>query len=124
MSKYLRVMGLCFSVSIVLALLGFVTTVAEARGTPDGTTPSQEDVCDAVEGAAYGLCTAYCEAMDCESDQPNASDTACESVLAKYMTETDGIDPPCSDSCVRCGLPGFPACPAGEFCLVGCCVGF
>ena len=38
MTKYLRIMGLCFSLSAMVALLGFVTTVAEAEGTPDGET--------------------------------------------------------------------------------------
>ncbi len=48
-------------------------------------TPDEETVCDGFEGAAYGLCNAYCEAMDCDSKEPQASDTACEKVFANFM---------------------------------------
>ena len=50
--------------AFALLLIGTVTGTALAK-TPDGVPPSLETVCDAETGAAYGLCTAYCEAMDC-----------------------------------------------------------
>ena len=37
--------------------------------TPDGETPAEESVCDALQGGTpglYGLCTAYCEAQDAD----------------------------------------------------------
>ncbi len=74
--------------------------------TPDGETPAEEDVCDAEEGVAYGLCNAYCEAMDCDSDYPQASKTACKRVLDKYTKFNMGSVPPCvefsSDIGCRC----------------------
>lgn len=47
--------------------------------TPDGRTPAEETVCDGEVGAAYGLCNAYCEAMDCDDPNHRASDQGCVS---------------------------------------------
>lgn len=66
--------------------------------TPDGQTPSQETVCDNEEGAAYGLCTAYCEAMDCGDPNQRASNRACESVRRNFEKKT-GRSIPCGLSC-------------------------
>jgi hypothetical protein len=52
------------------------------------------DVCAAEEGAAYGLCNAYCEAMDCDSDTFKASDKACIKIYNKFVEYT-GQEPPC-----------------------------
>lgn len=53
--------------------------------------------CDSLQGAAYGLCIAYCEAMDCDSDYPRASETACERVMGNYQRALgDDSFPPCS----------------------------
>jgi hypothetical protein len=79
----------------------FTFAGAAAAQTPDGTPPAEETVCDAETGAAYGLCTAYCEAMDCESDAPSASATACGKVRSKFQNIT-GHDVPCE---------GPPVCP-------------
>ncbi len=68
--------------------------------TPDEMTPAEETVCDGFEGAAYGLCNAYCEAMDCDSKEPQASDTACEKVFANFMKKTDE-EPPCLGCCAQ-----------------------
>jgi hypothetical protein len=46
-------------------------------------------------GPLYGLCVAYCEAMDCHLDDQFASDRACERVLTNYMTHSEGDMPPC-----------------------------
>ena len=62
--------------------------------TPDGVTPANEAICDLESGAAYGLCNAYCEAMDCDSDTPHASETACLKVQDKFIQKT-GRDLPC-----------------------------
>ena len=45
-------------------------------------------VCDAESGAAYGLCNAYCEAMDCDESDPQASDVACLKVMDRYIQIT------------------------------------
>jgi hypothetical protein len=64
--------------------------------TPDGKTPAEEDACDEEFGAAYGLCVAYCEAMDCDSENQRASDEACDRVFNGYVQQT-GFEPPCED---------------------------
>lgn len=66
--------------------------------TADGYTPAVEDVCDDYEGAAWGLCNAYCEAMDCDSLAALATPKACEKVSAKFEKET-GNPPPCDNVC-------------------------
>lgn len=82
--------------------------------TPDGEPPSVETVCDGQFGAAFGLCNAYCEAMDCDSVDAQASPTACEKVAAKFMKITGSmppcVEPPgpmCDDllSCTGCDTP-------------------
>ena len=50
-----------------------MTAVGTFAQTPDGLTPSEETVCDRYEGNAFGLCNAYCEAMDCDSVNHTAS---------------------------------------------------
>lgn len=64
--------------------------------TPDGETPAVEHVCDDYTGAAFGLCNAYCEAMDCDDD-PNADQEACDKLEDKFTART-GKDIPCSYS--------------------------
>lgn len=63
--------------------------------TPDGETPAEEDVCSELSGAQYGLCNAYCEALDCHLPELTDSKQACETVLNNYRKHSDGIDPPC-----------------------------
>jgi hypothetical protein len=83
--------------------------------TPDHLPPARETVCDNETGAAYGLCNAYCEAMDCElandSDPltaPKASSTACNKVRTKFQ-KIAGRDVPCEVSCPCLGVPEFSA---------------
>jgi hypothetical protein len=94
---------------------------AAAAQTPDGSPPSEETVCDGQTGAAYGLCTAFCEAMDCDSDDPQASQTACDKVGEKFLTIT-GQAPPCVAHACPCvdGVPGFIEALNGEFGLTSC----
>jgi len=81
-------------VALVLFSLLLSLGITSHAKTPDGETPAVEDVCDGEVGAAYGLCNAYCEAMDCDSDYPNASDKACARVEANYEKKTGEL-PPC-----------------------------
>ncbi len=107
-----RIMAtLLFAAGLVLA----VPLVASAQ-TPDGQTPAVETVCDGETGAAFGLCNAYCEAMDCDS-LPEASLGACEAVRGQFNRIT-GRDLPCEFPCgvdsvtYRC----VGTCPGGALC--------
>lgn len=80
------------------------------KQTPDNLTPSMEDICDqdTITGASWGLCNAYCEAMDCElandddpATEPKASAVACDKVGGKY-TQLMGEDPPCETAPSDC----------------------
>jgi hypothetical protein len=75
------------------------TTPVGVASTPDGETPALEHVCDGYQGAAFGLCNAYCEAMDCDDD-PNADQEACDKVEDKFVART-GRDIPCGG--LTCG---------------------
>lgn len=96
--------------ALFFALLLICSGTALAQGTPDWMTPSEETICDGETGAAYGLCNAYCEAMDCESENAQASATACTKVRDKF-TNITGRSLPCE---------GCPAPPPGTLCP---CVG-
>ena len=86
--------------TLFLALLLLCTGAALAT-TPDGQTPSEETVCDSEAGAAYGLCNAYCEAMDCDSGNAQASPNACSKVRSKFQNIT-GRDLPCEAASCPC----------------------
>lgn len=53
-----------------------------------------QDTCEGLAGAAFGLCNAYCEAMDCSSNMPQASDAACDKIYDKFV-QIQGEMPPC-----------------------------
>jgi hypothetical protein len=78
-------------------VLGFGSGNALAQ-TPDEQPPSQETVCDNESGAAYGLCNAYCEAMDCDDPNVRASDAGCEAVRRNFERKT-GRPMPCMMTC-------------------------
>lgn len=96
--------------ALVFLLFGTIAAWSPATAkTPDGQTPAEETVCDGQAGAAFGLCNAYCEAMDCDSMDHRASDTACSRVKRNYERMT-GRPLPCEVVC-PCGahLPLFAA---------------
>jgi len=106
-------MKIRFILFLTLSLLCIRAGAAQDWGTPDGMPPSMETVCDMEQGAAYGHCNAYCEAMDCElandndpNTNPNASANACSKVRTKYQQAT-GHDVPCEVTC-PCNAPAFP----------------
>ncbi|HSK76710.1 MAG TPA: hypothetical protein VLQ45_09650 [Thermoanaerobaculia bacterium] len=118
--------------TLAFALLLVCTGAAMAQ-TPDWMTPSQETICDNESGAAYGLCNAYCEAMDCElandndpGTAPKASDTACSKVRNKFQ-QTAGRDLPCEVQC-PCNDPAvsplFAQIVAGDIPLSICATNF
>jgi hypothetical protein len=82
----------------------FDAAVAEAMaggiGTPDGVTPAAEDICTTwgFTGKVEGLCTAYCEAMDCDDADPQASEPACGRVFDNIIDALGGTPfPTCQD---------------------------
>ena len=82
-------------VLFAFALLAAMTPGTAAAQTPDGETPAVEQVCAEEAGAAFGLCNAYCEAMDChladdgdDLTSPSASETACLKVENRYLQIT------------------------------------
>ena len=79
-----------------LAVLG-VAGSALAK-TPDGKTPAVETVCDNEIGAAFGLCNAYCEAIDCTDPDQRASNRGCEELKQHFETLT-GRPLPCAMTC-------------------------
>ena len=97
-----------------LMILGLVALAPASQAkTPDGQTPAEETVCDdEPTGALYGLCVAYCEAMDCDYESPHAADMACERVLTNYKKHAgETAMPPCEEN--------GPAC-TGEDCVEDC----
>lgn len=69
--------------------------------TPDGDTPAVEDICTTwgFTGKITGLCNAFCEAMDCDDANPQASEQACTRVLDRIMVALpEGVPfPECVD---------------------------
>jgi hypothetical protein len=74
---------------LFILILGCLVAGAASAKTPDGMPPSEETICDNETGAAFGLCNAYCEAMDCDSPNHHASDIGCESVRRNFERKTD-----------------------------------
>jgi hypothetical protein len=94
---------------VVAVFLLIACTGSVWAQTPDGETPAEETDCDGLPGPLFGLCNAYCEAMDCDTG-PNASTRACERVLANYHRHSGGEDPPCIQSGSCCEPHGSPGC--------------
>jgi hypothetical protein len=93
-----------FGAIALTALLWVAPFGVATAQTADGQTPSSESICDGQVGAAFGLCNAYCEAMDCDSLDPQASDTACNKIQNSFENIT-GSPPPCVQVC-PCYVPG------------------
>jgi hypothetical protein len=110
--------------TLFLALLLLCTGAVLAQ-TPDGQTPAEETVCDHESGAAFGLCNAYCEAMDCDSANPQASATACAKVKAKFTNITGRTSLPCEGPVCPCNIPGtlFGDYVAGNVTITSCQTG-
>ena len=95
-------------ITITFIFLSLIAGTAMAQGTPDGQTPAEELLCDNQSGAAFGLCNAYCEAMDCDCPtasnptcEPRASATACTRVSDRY-TQITGNGIVCEATPVSC----------------------
>jgi len=93
MRRHLSVwISLCSTASLVAA----GAALAIGHGTPDGSPPAEETVCkDAgLQGAAYGLCVAYCEASDCD-DFPGSQ--SCDRLHFNYTKLTGEDSFPCDE---------------------------
>lgn len=44
---------------------------------------------------AFGLCRAYCEALDCDGAEPRGSERACDRLARAFTRRTDGAPLPC-----------------------------
>ncbi len=95
-------------------VLAFALATGATAQTADGQTPAVEDICTkwGYTGEVNGLCKAYCEAMDCDDANPQASEQACNRVLGRITTALgDTPFPTCQDSDGD-GVPnGLDNCP-------------
>jgi len=80
------------------ALLMLTSFPVWAQRTGDHIVPSQETVCDG-DPFSFGLCNAYCEALDCDSATPLGTPRACSRLLRNYKKKSGGIAPPCVCPC-------------------------
>jgi hypothetical protein len=85
------------SVWLVALMVTFCSWTVAYGETADGLTPAEESVCDKAgyTGALWGLCNAYCEAMDCDNKAVNAADAACDKVLDNFISKSAGKHPAC-----------------------------
>lgn len=93
-------------IPFILLVVGSSVVVAQ---TPDELTPFEEIICEDLSGASFGLCNAYCEAMDCDSATPQASSTACAKVKSRYKTITGFDRLPCDPLPPGDCVPDTPA---------------
>ena len=107
------------NILVMSAMLLVCVSSASALGTPDDMPPAEETVCGAESAPGRGLCVAYCEAMDCDSD-PNANQNACDNVKSKWQDKTGGTDLPCEMSCPCNDIPGYAALSSGAEPLLSC----
>ena len=64
--------------------------------TSDGATPAEETVCDGLEEVSFGICVAYCEAMDCDAPDHKASDRACQNKVRSWASIAGDVPLPCN----------------------------
>ena len=108
---------------LIVLLIAFCSPISATA-----QTPYDENICDGLSGASWGLCNAYCEVMDCDSESPMASPEACSRVLANFARNSDGPIPcsplecefevsgtycPCNTSPITCAQAP-PDCPHGS----------
>lgn len=74
-------------------------------------TWANDSICQdaGLTGKGLGLCTAYCEAMQCDDDNPIANIAACEEVKSEFFSTT-GLPMPCGDGTGEPPLPDI-GCP-------------
>src|SRR5262245_35311384 len=109
--------------AVALFLLAVTIHTSSAK-TPDGMPPSEEEVCSDLQGHAFGLCNAYCEAQDCDV-HPRPS---CEVLRRNFARLTGSMVFPCDAFCgdgtvdqrtEECDPPGS-ACMDERACQMDC----
>jgi predicted esterase len=85
--------GICVAAFSMVMVFLLIPSIALAKRGPT--------VCDDLSGKAYGLCNAYCEALDCDWD-PNASEVACEDLRFKLLSLTGESEFPCETMSLGC----------------------
>jgi hypothetical protein len=94
------------AVAAIGVLLVAVALQPSSAETSDRIPPSEE-VCSNLEGAAFGLCNAYCEALDCDVNPG----PGCEPLRRNFAEHTGSEVFPC-DTCVEtCEVRYGFACP-------------
>lgn len=97
----------------IAALLFTLLPPGSLAKTPDGAPPAEETVCSALQGAAFGLCNAYCEAQDCDV-HPRPS---CAQLLANFRRITGMPSFPCDTVCGDGDIGPSEDCdPPGSIC--------
>ncbi len=81
----------------------------------DEMTPSEETVCDFLQGDEYtnglfGLCDAYCEAKDCDEYPAGEEPRSCNRILANYDRQREEADNP-ADPDMPCLAEPSASCP-------------
>lgn len=92
------------------------------RGLGKEDEKKKDSVCKDLSGALFGLCNAYCVAMECHDGPKNSN--ACEKVLANYERKRGPDDPPmpCLAPEIECPcwtpeeLYSYPTPSADSFC--------
>ncbi len=90
------------------ATLAWIVVTAGAPALAQGMADDSACLEEFLSGEEFGLCNAYCEAMDCDGDNPQASAKACEKVRLKFedialvdelpcLAEPSPNDPPTLD---------------------------
>lgn len=101
-----------FCTLALLILCSISPAISEAA---DSLTPAAETICDSwgFTGQVRGLCNAYCEAMDCDDANAQASDQACARVLDKILAALpEGVEFPTCEDFDNDGVPnGLDNCP-------------
>lgn len=98
-------------IKLNVLFLTFFLALFAIPAMADGLPPSQEDVCDTAEildiPGLYGLCNAYCEAQDCDSEEGDLPQS-CISLERNFARKADraGVDP-----VLPCEMSSDPVCP-------------
>lgn len=107
----------------LLTGLTFVSGSVMAQ-TPDGSTPANEGVCNALQATGitpglYGLCVAYCEAQDLDSFDKEPPNTK---ILGNYNKRKKSSDPamPCVKVPCPCWSETEMASISGDATAVAC----
>ena len=82
-----------------LLALACCMTFGVVASTPDGQPPAKKSVCSQLSGKEFGVCNAYCEAMDCDNPNSKASNKACKIKFDQWVAlRGAGVPIPCENA--------------------------